>query len=112
MMTCAVKHTSSFGTSAFPCAGLECQIYYFMEHYTTRLRIHGNLVGMASEGGEDVHQPGSKIVQKRPSRPRGKCPVGLVEIMKHVRLWLGLWRQGWLSPTLWYTHEPKLPADN
>ena len=38
--------------------------------------------------------------------------MGLVEIMKHVRLWLGLWRQGWLSSTLWYTHEPKLPADN
>ena len=65
-----------------------------------------------SEGGEHVHQPHSKIVRKRPSRPREKCPVGLVEIMKHVRLWLGLWRQGWLSPTLWYTHEPKLPADN
>ena len=101
-----------FWDLGFPLRRFGVPIHYFLEHYTPRLRKHGNLVGMSSEGGEHVHQPHSKIVQKRPSRPRGKCPVGLVEIMKHVRLWLGLWRQGWLSPTLWYTHEPKLPADN
>ena len=112
MTTCAVKHTSSFGTSALPCDGLESRFIFFLEKYTPRLRKHGNLVGMSSEGGGHVQQPHSNIVQKRPSRPRAKCPVGLVEIMKHVRLWLELWRQGWLSPALWYTHEPKLQADS
>ena len=29
MMTCAVKHTSSFETSGFPCAGLESQFITF-----------------------------------------------------------------------------------
>ena len=101
-----------FWDLGFPLRRFRVPIHYFLEHYTPRLRKHGNLVGMSSEGGEHVHQPHSKIVQKRPSRPRGNCPVGLAEIMKHVRLWLGLWRQGWLSPTLWYTHAPKLPADN
>ena len=101
-----------FWDLGFPLRRFGVPIHYFLEHYTPRLRKHGNLVGMSSEGGEHVHQPHSKIVQKRPSRPRGKCPVGLVEIMKHVKLWLGLWRQGWMSPTLWYTHEAKLPADN
>ena len=101
-----------FWDLGFPLRRFGVPIHYFLEHYTPRLRKHGNLLVMSSEGGEHVHQPHSKIVQKRLSRPRGKCPAGLVGIMKHVRLWLGLWRQGWLSPTLWYTHEPKLPADN
>ena len=80
-----------FWDLGFPLRQFEVPIHYFLGHYTPRLRKH---------------------VQKRPSCPRGKCPEELVEIMKHVRLWLGLWRQSWLSPILWYTHEPKLPADN
>ena len=101
-----------FWNLGFPLRRFRVPNHYFFEHHTTRLRKHGNLVGMSPEGGEHVHQPHSKIVQKRPSRRAGNCPVGLVEIMKHVRLLLGLWRQGWLSPLLWYTHELKLPAHN
>ena len=97
---------------SFPLRPFGVPIHHFLEHYTPKLRKHGNLVGMSSEGGEHVHLPASMIVQKRPSRRREKCPVGLEEIMKHIRLWYGLWRQSWLSPTLWYTHELKLPADN
>ena len=89
-----------FWDLGFPLRRFGVPIHYFLEHYTPRLRKHGNLVGMSSEGGEHVHQPHSKIVQKCPSRPRGKCPVEPVEIMKHIRLWSGLWRQSWLSPTL------------
>ena len=95
-----------FWDLCFPLRQFGVPIHYVFRHYLPQLRKHGNLVSMSSEGGEHVNQPDCKIVQKRPSRPREKCPVGLVEIMKHVRLLLGLWRQGRLSPTLWYTHEP------
>ena len=108
---CRVAHKLLWDRG-FPVRRLGVPIHFFFGALHPPAAQNGNLVGTSSEGGEHVHQPHSKIVQKRPSRPRGKCQVGLVEIMKHVRLWLGLLRQGWLSPTLWYTHERKLPADN
>ena len=81
-----------FWDLGFPLRKFGVPIHYFFKHHTPQLRKHGNLVGMSSVGGEHVNQPDCKIVQKRPSRPRGKCPVGLVEIMKQVGLLLGLWR--------------------
>ena len=111
VMTCALKHTGSFGTLASP-APVWSPNSFFLEHYAPRLRKHGILVGMSSEGGEHVPQSHSKIVQKRPSRQRRKCPVRLVEIIKHVSFWLGLWMQGWLSPTLWYKNKRNFPTDN
>ena len=53
----------------FPLRQFAVPLHYFFELYTPRLHKHGTLVGMPSEGGEHVHQPHFKIVQKRPSRP-------------------------------------------
>ena len=60
-----------------------------------------------TEGGEHIHQPQGTIVEQRPSCPRWKCPVGLVECLKHDYLRLALWRQGWQVPKLWRNDEEK-----
>ena len=74
-------------------------VHWFFCHYTPRLLKHGNLMCMCSEGGEHMHQPHSAIVERRPSCPRYKCPVGLEECMKDARLRLAIWRQGWIFPS-------------
>ena len=78
-------------------------MHYFFEHYTPHLRYHKNLLSVSCEGGEHLHQPHTSIVARRPSRPRYKCPVGLREVMKKVRLGEALWRQGWSTPAIWNT---------
>ena len=78
-------------------------VHYFFEHYTPHLRYHKNLLSVSCEGGEHLHQPHTSIVARRPSRPRYKCPVGLREVMKKVRLGQALWRQGWSTLAMWNT---------
>ena len=42
-------------------------VHYFTVHYTDRLRRHGNVQGMCSEGGEHLHVPHTRLVVRRPS---------------------------------------------
>ena len=76
-------------------------LHYFFEHFTERLKHHGSLMRIASEGGEHLHQLHAAEVRRNPSRPRWKCPVGLREVMKKERLRLALWRQKWVVPAFW-----------
>ena len=46
--------------------GWSVAVHYFTEHYTDRLRRHGNLQGLCSEGGEHLHQPHARLVVKAP----------------------------------------------
>ena len=57
-------------------------VHSFTEYYTGRLRRHGNLKGLCSEGGEHLHQPHARLVERRPSKRLWKCPVGLFAIAR------------------------------
>ena len=85
-----------------PQARFSVAMHYFLEHYTERLERHGNLQGSCSEGGEPVHQPHAQIVHRRPSRPRYKCPEGLLACIKAAALQLALWRQAWVLTVKWF----------
>ena len=87
-------------------------LHYFFEHYQPRLMHHGSLLPLCSEGGEHLHQPHSTIVDRRPSRPRWKCPIGIVEIMKHCMLSISLWRQCWRVPSAYFTKCPTFPRSD
>mmetsp|Transcript_138587 Transcript_138587/g.240964 ORF Transcript_138587/g.240964 Transcript_138587/m.240964 type:complete len:738 (-) Transcript_138587:73-2286(-) len=83
--------------------------HVFCRHYTTRIRRHGNLQGLCSEGGEHLHQPHSRLVERRPSLPSWKCPVGLEAIVRWGARALRLWKIGVLVPKLFQSHKPTLP---
>ena len=87
-------------------------VHYFCVHYTPRLRRHGNLQGLCSEGGEHLHQPHARIVERRPSKPRWKCPVGLLACAEWGRRALMLWRHAIRMPCTFFKHRPTLPPQD
>ena len=85
-------------------------VHYFTEHYTDHLRRHGNLQGLCSEGGEHLHHPHARLVERRPSKPSWKCPVGLVAIPRWGARTLRLWGARVLVPLVACAETPTFPA--
>jgi hypothetical protein len=94
----------------FPIERWTVQSHYWACHYQSRLLRHGNLVGMDSEGGEHLHQPHNRVVDLRPSFPRGKCPIGIAASVKWSALGVVLWEQKRRFPRLQFNYDVKLPS--
>ena len=81
----------------------------FCWHYTPRLRRHGNLLGMSTEGGEMSHQVAKKFSGKEPSYRRPFCPPALVSFMRWAVMKVLLWSEGLRLPQFWCKREPTMP---
>ena len=82
-------------------------VHYFTVHYTDRLRRHDNLQCMCSEGGEHLHQPNARLVERRRSEPSWKCLVVLVVIAHWGARSLELWAARVLVASLWSSPGPE-----
>ena len=85
-------------------------VHYFTEHYTDSLQRHGNLQGLCSKGGEHLHQPHARLVERRPCKPSWKCTVGLVAIARWGAQALRLWGARVLAPLVACAETPTFPA--
>ena len=85
-------------------------VLYFTEHNTDRLQRHGNLQGLCSEGGEHLHQPHARLVERCPSKPSWKCPLGLIAIARWGAQALRLWGARVLAPLVACAETPTFPA--
>lgn len=82
-----------------PAQRVTVNCHYFLTHYTQRLRLHGNLVGMCSEGGEHLHGWHKEIVMHHSDYTLYVCPPGLMEVMRSTSVWLWVWKHGYCIPS-------------